>query len=92
MSLIGIVNGIAWSWEAGTALSYIQGSFQALAFVTLMGIAKHPSWESKEHVVQQEYSPVSHQHMTTTTAYEGAQQNYYQPPAIYEAPVYAHAK
>jgi len=91
MSLIGIVNGITWSWEAGTALSYIQGAFQALAFVTLMGIAKHPSWESKGHAVQQEYSPVGHQHMTTTTAYSAAQ-NFHQPPTIYEAPVYAHAK
>ncbi|CAE7000116.1 hypothetical protein PTT_07962 [Pyrenophora teres f. teres 0-1] len=85
------LRGITWSWGADMAQGYVQGAFQALAFITLMGIAKHPSWKSMEDAAQQEYSPVGQQYATTTTMYEGAQ-DHYQQPAIYEAPVYVHAK
>ncbi|KAI1552810.1 hypothetical protein A1F97_00349 [Pyrenophora tritici-repentis] len=88
-----ILSGITWNWGAEMAQAYLQGAFQALAFVALMGIAKHPSWESMEDAVQQEYSPVGQQQATTTTTtYEGAQLDHFQSPAVYEAPVYVHAK
>jgi hypothetical protein len=74
-------------WQSTTAMSYVNGFFNAFSFIILLCIAKHVSWNKTTATTSQAYAPV----MQQQTAYGGyptnGQHEYYQ-----QAPVYVQPK
>ncbi|KAI4640086.1 hypothetical protein J4E93_008886 [Alternaria ventricosa] len=79
---LGVVfsSSIYWpvtpSLGARLAWSYIIGLAKCLAFITLLGIAKHVSWNQTIEKTEQTYAPVTQQQVTY--GYGNGQQDYYQ--------------
>jgi len=64
------------SLGAALAVSYIMAFAKCLAFITLLGIAKHVSWNQTIEKTEQTYAPVMQQQVTY--GYGNWQQDYYQ--------------